>query len=190
MPDLETRTLVCVRPAITTVSPSATSSSVLLLLLSISVPLFVKFTSEFDGLDAHHDVAVVRDARRDAERDARLDALDRDRRVELSLPAAGADERDERHLDAGDELRRLVVQRRHARLGLHVEERDFLERVEEGREVEPAERGGVDQAERRAGNVARRVGDRRHGVAAEEHGRRIRRRAGLAGGVDALDDRG
>ena len=31
----------------TTVSPSATSSSVLLLLLSISVPLFVKFTSEF-----------------------------------------------------------------------------------------------------------------------------------------------
>ena len=46
MPDLETRTLVCVRPAMTTVSPSATSSSVLLLLLSISVPLLVKFTSE------------------------------------------------------------------------------------------------------------------------------------------------
>ena len=64
----------------------------------------------------------------------------------------GVDDAD-RHLRTRREVRRAVVQHARARLGLHVEERVRLQRLEERREVEVAHRRRVDELQRGARNA-------------------------------------
>ena len=106
------------------------------------------------GVQQQQDLTVVRDVRRDGQDDTDLLHLDRGARL-LTHGGASAHDRgvgvEHTDRDFLTDLDRClpVVERHDARLGLKIRETDFLERVEEARQLELAECRREDDAERR-----------------------------------------
>ncbi len=185
-----TLTVVCVNPPMTVVSPSATSTSLSTFCVGNTAPTSFDWncTSEFSTCTFIWIWRFARDLRRHREDHAGLLHLHRGAREVAGLVAAG-DPASMTRIGTCVPAVRFAVRlfnTARARLGLHVEQRVRLQRLEERREVVVAHRRRVDELQRGARNARRRVGDRRDGVAAEQNLAGVRAR--LAGRVEARHD--
>src|SRR6266404_294902 len=153
------------------------------------------------GVQQQEDLPVVGDVRGDRQDDTDLLHLySRARLLVRVRPAVQIGGTSVEHSDRNfltDLNRSLsVVERHDARLGLKVGETDFLERVEETRELEFAEGRREHDAERRVDDPGVCVRDRGQRVAAEQNPVALERRAAAEGvgysvavGVDRLERR-
>ena len=95
-------------------------------------------------MHSHLDLAVGRHLRCHVEYDTGLLNAYRCAREVAALSTARRRVDDaNRDLCTGGEIRRAIIEHTRTRLGLHVEERDLLKRLEESREVKAADGGGV-----------------------------------------------
>ena len=136
-------TSVTVRPPMTAVSPSLTSSRLVAICLAKLKPRSAAAracTADRSVREVHQDLPVVGHVRRDRQPDAGLPELHR-RAGRSALPGlrrAGVNDPDRRFL-ADQDVGLVVVQGGDGRLGLDVGQVHPLERAQEGGEAEPAD---------------------------------------------------